>query len=91
MVVLLSLLTATAALKSAISVVGTGLWLVPLLIAGLAYYRYDTLDPENKPIDQYPLYKEYDFVIIGGGSAGVSKLKRFSDKFAIAPKRGCYL
>lgn len=70
MVVFLSILTVTAALKTAISVVGTGLWLIPLLIAGLAYYRYDSLDPESRPIDQYPLYKEYDFIVVGGGSAG---------------------
>lgn len=76
---LLSIIAATAALKTAIGVVGTSLWLIPLLIAGVAYYRYDNLDPESRPIDRYPLYKEYDFVVIGGGSAGAVVANRLSE------------
>lgn len=40
---MLSTIVVTSALKGAIGLVGTGLWLVPLLIAGLSYYHYDQL------------------------------------------------
>lgn len=45
---MLSTIVVTSALKGAIGLVGTGLWLVPLLIAGLSYYHYDQLGTFSK-------------------------------------------
>ena len=46
----------------------------PLLAAVLAYFRYDQIDPEARledvDVEPFQLYPYYDFVIIGGGSAG---------------------
>lgn len=75
----LNALVVGSALKGAIGLMGSGLWLVPLLVFGLSYYRYDQLDPESRVIDKRPLHPEYDFVIIGGGSAGAVVASRLSE------------
>lgn len=47
-------------------------WFAPLLIAALAYFHYELMDPESRPIDMENelLLPQYDFIIVGGGSAG---------------------
>lgn len=48
-------------------------WFVPMLVAAIAYFQYEELmSPEARPIDipSDSLLGEYDFIIIGAGSAG---------------------
>lgn len=49
-------------------------WFVPMLLATLFYFHYDAIvSPEWRPIIDVPsdqLLDEYDFIIVGGGSAG---------------------
>lgn len=43
-----------------------------MLVAAIAYYQYDQTDPEGRPADvpDSALLPEYDFIIVGAGSAG---------------------
>lgn len=50
----------------AVGLFGSGIWMLPLLLGTISYYRYDRVDPESKPIDQQNLHPEYDFIVIGG-------------------------
>jgi len=47
-------------------------WFLPVLVATIAYFHYEVNDPESRIIDQPGnlLLDQYDFIIVGAGSAG---------------------
>ncbi|KAJ8917312.1 hypothetical protein NQ315_002330 [Exocentrus adspersus] len=53
--------------------------LVPIFAAGLAFMRYISVDPEAHPVNVRYVRPEYDFVVIGGGSAGAVVASRLSE------------
>lgn len=45
---------------------------LPALVAAIAYFQYEMLDPESRLIDvpTEGLLDRYDFIVVGAGSAG---------------------